>query len=96
MPKYVLTRKAVNDLSRIWNYTFETWSEKQADRYYQMLIEACEHVAKDPQTGKEYREIGPHIMGHRIGKHIVFYRIAKPNVISLRILHEKMDLKSSI
>lgn len=31
MAKYLLTNKAAEDLSGIWNYTFEAWSEKQAD-----------------------------------------------------------------
>ena len=34
MAKYRFTRKAVEDLSDIWHYTLETWSQKQADRYY--------------------------------------------------------------
>jgi len=31
MAKYELTNKAVEDLSKIWEYTFEVWSEKQTD-----------------------------------------------------------------
>jgi len=41
MSKFTLTNKAVEDLSDIWNYTFDQWSERQADIYYQMLIENC-------------------------------------------------------
>ena len=37
MPNYHLTNKAVADLSAIWNYTYDYWSEKQADNYYNML-----------------------------------------------------------
>ena len=33
MADYRLTNKAVADLSDIWNYTCETWSEQQADKY---------------------------------------------------------------
>ena len=39
MAKYNLTIEAVQDLTNIWNYTFEKWSEKQADTYYRMLLE---------------------------------------------------------
>ena len=39
MAKYYLTNKAVDDLTKIWNYTFDQLSEQQADKYYQMLIE---------------------------------------------------------
>ncbi len=34
MANYILTNKAVDDLSSIWNYTFDFWSEQQADIYY--------------------------------------------------------------
>ena len=33
MANHVLTTKAIEDLSIIWNYTWEVWSEKQADKY---------------------------------------------------------------
>lgn len=42
MAEYKLTNKAVEDLSKIWNYTFEVWSEKQVDKYYNSLILNCQ------------------------------------------------------
>lgn len=33
MAEYQLTRKAVEDLNRIWEYTFDRWSEQQGDIY---------------------------------------------------------------
>jgi toxin ParE1/3/4 len=41
MAEYKLTKKAVEDLSKIWDYTFEIWSEKEADKYYGELISDC-------------------------------------------------------
>jgi hypothetical protein len=35
--KVILRQKAIDDLNEIWAYTFENWSEKQADRYYSTL-----------------------------------------------------------
>jgi toxin ParE1/3/4 len=34
MAKIVFTNKAKEDLQEIWEYTYKTWSEKQADKYY--------------------------------------------------------------
>jgi toxin ParE1/3/4 len=97
MAKYFLTNKAVDDLSRIWEYTYEVWSEGQADKYYQMLIESCEEIAKAPEIGKSYNEIGKAILGVRVGKHIIFYRVVQLNDIEIvRILHQRMDLKNQI
>ncbi len=43
---YWISEKAVHDLEDIWLYTFETWSQEQPDRYYQLLIDEIEYVAK--------------------------------------------------
>ncbi|MEQ1553498.1 MAG: type II toxin-antitoxin system RelE/ParE family toxin [Ferruginibacter sp.] len=34
MANYKLTNKAVEDLEKIRNYSFEKFSEQQADKYY--------------------------------------------------------------
>ncbi|MEO8149117.1 MAG: type II toxin-antitoxin system RelE/ParE family toxin [Bacteroidia bacterium] len=95
MAKYFLTNKASDDLSEIWNYTYEAWSENQADKYYELLIAAFKEIAKNPDIGKHYEEISTELLGIRVGKHIVFYRQANFREIEiLRILHERMDLKS--
>jgi len=97
MAKYILTNKAVKDLSDIWNYTFDNWSERQADKYYQMLIEKCKEISEKPNIGKNYEGVLNRLFGHRTGRHIIFYRIVNANEIEItRILHVQMDLKNRI
>lgn len=81
MAKFHLSKKAVDDLSKIWDYTYEVWSEYQADKYYQLLIETCKEIAKCPVIGKKYDEIEKDILGFRVGKHIIFYQEIKPKEI---------------
>ena len=57
MASYTLTNKAVQDLSAIWEYTVDTWSEKQADKYYFMLLDTCQDLADGKVSGKNYPEI---------------------------------------
>jgi toxin ParE1/3/4 len=97
MAKYKLTNKAVSDLKLIWNYTFDNWSEKQADKYYKMLIDNFNEISKNPSLGKNYQDIFEDILGLRVGKHIIFYIEDQNNEIEIiRILHEQMDLKNII
>lgn len=97
MAKFKLTNHAVKDLSAIWNYTYDTWSEKQADKYYKLLIDACTELAKKPNPGKGYSEIYPELKGQSTSKHIIFYRELDKDTIEItRILHERMDLKSKL
>jgi toxin ParE1/3/4 len=95
MANYTLTNKAVEDLSNIWDYTFEVWSETQADKYYYMLLDACQEIANEKVIGKNYPEVMPDILGFKAGLHIIFYRKAKDNSIEIaRILYGSMDLKN--
>ena len=97
MANYILTNKAVEDLAGIWNYTFDHWSERQADDYYHMLIKTFKEIGKNPNIGKNYDKITNKLLGYKTGRHIIFYKKSNSNKIEIiRILHEKMDLKNRI
>jgi len=96
MANYTLTQKAVDDLTEIWDYTFDEWSEEQADRYYKLLLLSCEEIAKKNVIGKEYPEILKGLRGFKSNKHIIFYIKLEENIEVIRILHESMDLKNRI
>ena len=97
MAKYRFTNKAVEDLADIWNYTFEVWSEIQADLYYEMLINSCLEIAKNPSIGKNYEEITKDLFGYRMNRHVIFYRVISKEIVEIiRILHGSMDLKNNI
>ena len=49
MKKYHLTKKAFEDLSDIWTYTFDNWSEEQADKYYSLVIRIL-HCSMDVKS----------------------------------------------
>ena len=97
MASYYFTNKAVEDLTQIWNYTFEEWSERQADKYYNELLNACKRIAKDSKLGKKYVKVIPGLFGLPINHHIIFFRRINPDFVEItRILHEKMDLRNRI
>ena len=97
MVKYFLTKKAVEDLSKIWDYTYEVWSENQADNYYYELLIDCQKLAEDQNLSKNYDEINTEILGYKSGQHIIFYRILNPTEVEItRFLHSRMDLRTRI
>jgi len=97
MAKFSLTNKAVEDLSNIWNYTLNEWSEDQADKYYLELIEGCENLAENPNFGKNYDKIDLNIFGYLVNMHIIFYqKIKADEILVARILHASSDLKNRI
>jgi toxin ParE1/3/4 len=97
MAKYKITNKAVDDLTQIWNYTFNKWSENQSDKYYYMLLDNFNELANNPDLGKNYSAVTENLLGFRAGRHIFFYREIEENEIEItRVLHEQMDLKTRI
>lgn len=97
MAKYQLTNKAVEDLTNVWNYTFDKWSEQQADSYYELLLDSCQDIANKPDLGKNYEGVKQDLFGLKSNRHIIFYRKFKDKSIEItRILHERMDLKNRI
>jgi toxin ParE1/3/4 len=97
MTEYKLTNKAVEDLSKIWDYTFEVWSENQADKYYEELISNCQEIAENTDLEKSYEGISKQLLGMKANRHIIFYRTLSESYVEItRILHESMDLKKRI
>ena len=98
MPKVRYSNKAVEDLSSIWDYTFTQWSENQADEYYAMLISACNRLLYlSVISNRSYEEISEGLLGVMAGHHLIFYNILEnDDVMIIRILHEKMDIKQHL
>lgn len=52
MFKISFREKANEDLNNIWNYTYENWSENQADKYCATIKCDCLEIRKNPKLGK--------------------------------------------
>ena len=97
MAKYYFSKRALNDLIEIWDYTVEEWSQNQAEKYYNLIIASCLDLANNPQLGKFYKALEINILGYKCGQHIIFYRqILKDEIEIERVLHGMMDLKGKI
>ncbi len=97
MGKYILSQKAKEDISDIWEYTFEAWSEEQADKYFLLLHEGFELISTNPKIGLIKREVDDSLYEFTIHKHQVFYRILAENKIRIiRVFHERMDMNQQL
>lgn len=97
MAKLTLRQEAIDDLSDIWEYTFRTWSEKQADDYYAMIKSACLEISENPTIGRHYNIVDSALLGYRIGKHIIFYETISVNEVEIiRVLHGRMNLRKRL
>jgi toxin ParE1/3/4 len=96
--KYKISKEASKDLEKIWLYTFETWSVKQADHYFDLLMNEIEYLSENPTSGKDYSEIRNGYFRSRVKSHFIFYKINLKNeeIEIIRILHQQMDVSSRL
>jgi toxin ParE1/3/4 len=94
MLEFHLSSKAKLDIENIWFYTYQNWSESQADFYFELLINEIQSICFDPKKGKSIDEIFIGLKFSKIKSHLVFYTIQSDRITVLRILHKSMILDS--
>lgn len=91
MPRILKSPEAETDLENIWLYSFETWGESQADRYYDKLIAGIDSLLANPLSGQERDSIRKGYRSIQINRHVVYYRLQGETIDIVRILHERMN-----
>ncbi len=95
---YRLSREAENDLQNIWLYTFENWSNDQANHYIDLILNEIEYLCVKPNSGTDYSHLRTGYFRLKIKSHYVFYKInKKKNLIEVvRVLYQMMDIESQL
>jgi len=92
MPKFLLTRQALEDLREIGRYTQERWGREQRRYYLALLDRSFNGLAENPSQGQRCDEIRDGYRKFPSGRHVVFYRESAGGIEIVRILHERMDV----
>ena len=88
---YRLTPKAQDDLENIYRYSYENFGERQADSYYDGLLECFDLLSENPRLGREYDAIEQGLRRHEHERHVIYYEIEDRGVLILRILGANQD-----
>jgi toxin ParE1/3/4 len=88
---YLLTPEAEKDLEDIWLYSYETWSENQANRYIEILEDTFVRLSYMPEQARELLDFAPPVRILPNAKHIIIYRISGEAIVILRILGARQD-----
>jgi toxin ParE1/3/4 len=94
---YRISKQALEDIDKIWLYTLENWSFKQANHYYRLIYQEIDYLVEDFESGKD---IGMIKVGYRQAKvksHLIIYKKGDDEVIEIiRILHQMMDVQNRL
>jgi len=94
---FEISEKANEDLENIWLYTYENWSQEQADRYYNLILNEMEYISENFESGKSLEHIRKGYRSSKVKSHLIFYRKSKKNTVEIiRILHQRMDIENHL
>ncbi|NDV27865.1 type II toxin-antitoxin system RelE/ParE family toxin [Desulfovibrio sp. JC010] len=93
---FKLTNKAYADLKNIARYTQKTWGTAQRNDYLTQMDSTFHMLAENYRLGVSCDHIRNGYRKYPVGKHLIFYHIAKSTVIISRILHQSMDVERKL
>ena len=95
MKLFKITEKAKSDIEDIWLYTLQNWSIKQADRYYELIMNEILFLSENPSVGSKVDHILKGYRVSRVKSHLIFYKyIPDGFILVIRILHSSMDVEN--
>ncbi len=91
MASYVFTEKAERDLEKIIDYTVERWGDIRAIQYIELLQEAAQLLASNPDIGVKRDSLLTALLSFPCQSHILYYLKDSHGVSIIRVLHSSMD-----
>lgn len=96
LKSFLLSNDADADLDEIFDYTEAEHGFNQAVKYLSDLDNLFEQLVKNPNLGKERKEIRKSIYSIVEQEHIIFYEIREEYVLIARVLHGRRDIPKFI
>ena len=92
MTKYRLSKKAATDIGLIASYTIERYGIEQARHYRDTMIACFEFLGENPGVGRNIDDVraGYRCFNHQ--SHVIFYTTDGPEILIVRVLHNRMDV----
>jgi toxin ParE1/3/4 len=95
--RYRISEKAIDDLEKIWLYTFKKWSLEQADRYHHLIINEIEFITTNIDVCRKMDFVRPGYRMSKVKSHLIFFKKAEDDIIEIiRILHQNMDIENRL
>jgi toxin ParE1/3/4 len=91
--RLVVSKAALGDLKSIARYTEREWGEVRKTRYLAILRERFAALLNHPQLGVVRDDISDGYRSLPAGRHVIFHRLTIGDIVVLRLLHQRPDVK---
>ncbi|MEM1132935.1 MAG: type II toxin-antitoxin system RelE/ParE family toxin [Pseudomonadota bacterium] len=88
---YRLSKKADEDIIRIYLDGAEQFGVAQADAYHASLERSFDFLAENPRAAREREELSPAFRAHPHKAHVILYRVEERGIFIVRVRHARED-----
>ena len=88
--RLVITRAARTDLKDVGD---SKWGPVQKKHYLAAMRQRFSTLREHPTLGRLRNELSSGYRSLLVGQHAIFCRIAKDEVVVVRVLHQRMDFR---
>ncbi len=96
MGRYQLSKAAQFDIDDLYAKGILEYGLRQADLYYDGLIERFEFLTDNSNIGVNSDELAPNLQRFPYGRHVVFFTSTDTGIMIVRVLGEEMDFERHI
>lgn len=82
-------------MKAIWLYTFQQWSQEQAESYHRTIISALEDLISGNKIAQQ-TDVREGYWKYRVGMHIIYFQLSDNYLDVIRILHVRMDVETQL
>ena len=86
------SKKSLEDLENITDYTAQMWSANQAKVYLKDIRDKVLQIANGEAIVQVLHILRPGMLKVRVNRHIVIFESTDATVRIIRILHDSMDI----
>jgi len=88
--------KSEQDLKEIYQYSYFQYGKTKADYYINDLKQCLNFLAENPLVARERHEFKQPVRIHHHAKHLVIYQQLAENILIIRLLHERVEIKKHL
>jgi toxin ParE1/3/4 len=87
MRRYILSKRAEQELLEIFIFGHERFGERQADIYAAGLDHAFQLLGENPRMGRAADTISAGVRRHGHGAHVILYELTRNGIRVLAVVH---------
>lgn len=91
-----LTRRAIQDLRNIFNFSTDRWGRKVADKYLDELEAGLNLLREHPDLLAKNQDFHGVLSFYRIQKHLLVCDLRDGSIVVLTVIHTSMDIENHL